>query len=190
LSKRYSEALLFTSQVHEKQKRKGTNIPYIAHLLAVSSLVLEDGGDEDQAIAGLLHDAVEDQGGLGILEEIREKFGNEVAYIVFECSDSYTRIKLNWRKRKEDYIERLRIVNSQGVIRVSLADKLHNARSIYRDLLSDGEKIWKRFGGGRDGTIWYYQSLIQVYESKSDSLMLNELEKIVHEIMDLPNRRK
>ena len=125
LTDRFDRAFAFARHLHRDQFRKGTAIPYTAHLLAVAALVLEDGGDEDQAVAALLHDAVEDHGGLGRLEEIRQLFGERVAEIVEGCSDSFTIPKPPWRERKERYIEHLRHADA-GVRRVSLADKLHN----------------------------------------------------------------
>jgi (p)ppGpp synthase/HD superfamily hydrolase len=129
LSNRFQEALLYAAKLHARQRRKRSNIPYLAHLLAVTALVLEDGGDEDEAIAALLHDAVEDQGGLKTLKEIDQKFGARVAHIVLEVSDSTEDPKPAWRERKEQYLASLSSA-SPSAIRVSLADKVHNARTI------------------------------------------------------------
>ncbi|GAH03459.1 unnamed protein product, partial [marine sediment metagenome] len=133
LTARFEDALVFTAQLHAQQYRKGSQIPYIAHLLSVSALVIEAGGDEDLAIAALLHDAVEDQGGLETLVKIRQRFGKRVAGIVDSCSDSYIMPKPAWKPRKENYLDKLQ-TSSQEVRLVSLADKLHNARNTLRDL--------------------------------------------------------
>jgi (p)ppGpp synthase/HD superfamily hydrolase len=164
--------------------RKGTQTPYIAHLLAVAALVLEDGGDEDQAIAALLHDAVEDQGGVRTLEEIQRRYGDQVAEIVVACTDAFEDPKPPWRGRKEAYLQHL-AGESQAALRVSLADKVHNGRSIVRDLRNNGDEIWSRFKGGKEGTLWYYRSLLAVFQSVSHSRMAADLETIVREMEEL-----
>ena len=184
LTSRFRNAMQFSLELHELQLRKGTHTPYIAHLLAVTALVLEDGGDEDQAIAALLHDAVEDQGGLRTLDEIRRRFGKQVAMIVDACSDTYDSPKPPWQTRKEKYLEHLRVA-PQSVLRVSLADKLHNGRSIVQDLRVSGERTWSRFNGGKEGTLWYYRSLLAVFQAVSTSKMVSELERTVEEMESL-----
>lgn len=181
LTSRFDEALVYASRLHANQLRKGTKIPYIAHLLGVTALVLENGGDEDEAVAALLHDAAEDQGGLETLQEIRNRFGDRVADIVDSLTDSYTHPKPPWRKRKDDYIAHLRS-SSQEVRRVSLADKLHNARAILSSLQTDGEKTWLRFHGGKSGTLWYYQTLVSVFKEGGSDFMTRELERVVKQI--------
>ncbi len=181
LTERFEDALRFAAHLHARQKRKGTSVPYVAHLLSVTSLVLENGGDEDQAIAALLHDAVEDQGGKPTLQEIRRRFGERVARIVDGCTDSYGYPKPPWRKRKEDYLTHLRQADAE-VRLVSLADKLHNARSILRDLRQDGPQSLSRFNGGRSGTLWYYHSLVNIFQDLDDSPMVAELAVAVAEI--------
>jgi (p)ppGpp synthase/HD superfamily hydrolase len=181
LTGRFEDALRYAAHLHARQKRKGTPIPYVAHLLAVAGLVLENGGDEDQAIAALLHDAVEDQGGIPTLQEIRKRFGERVAHIVDGCTDAYVHPKPPWRKRKEDYLAHLRLAEAD-VRLVSLADKLHNARSILRDLRRDGPQSLSRFNGGRLGTLWYYRSLVAIFQELDDSLMVAELAEAVNEI--------
>lgn len=181
LTKRFEKALIFAVQLHAKQKRKQSKVPYIAHLLGVTGLVLEDGGDEDQAIAALLHDAVEDQGGLPTLEEIRRKFGPNVADMVLALSDSHTTFKPRWRHRKEDYIASLRKASS-GVIRISLADKVYNARSTLRDVSLEGNKAWKKFHGGKDGTLWYYRELIYAFQEHGESYLLREFINLVEDL--------
>lgn len=184
LSDRFREALDFAYRLHVNQKRKGTQIPYFAHLLGVTSLVLEDGGGEDEAIAAMLHDAVEDQGGLDTLSTIEERFGKWVAFIVDSLTDAYESPKPDWRLRKERYISHLTNAPTE-VRRVSLADKLHNARSILLSLQVEGEDIWLRFSGGKDGTLWYYDALVKVFSATGDDLMTKELSHVVSEIKKL-----
>jgi (p)ppGpp synthase/HD superfamily hydrolase len=181
LQSRFEEALLLAARLHARQKRKDKDLPYISHLLAVTALVFEDGGDEDEVIAALLHDAVEDQGGLRTLEEIRRRFGERVADIVEGCSDAMIHPKPPWRERKQAYLEHLRTA-SAGVWRVSLADKLHNARSILADLEQDGESVWSRFNGGKQGSLWYYRSLLEIFQTGDDSHMLREFTRVMEEI--------
>jgi len=184
LSHRFEEALVYAHRLHARQLRKGSPVPYISHLLAVAGLVLETGGDEDEAIAALLHDAVEDQGGRKTLEVITQRFGKRVAEIVEACSDSFTFIKPPWKQRKDSYLAHLRTA-PPSVRRVSLADKVHNVRSILFSYQQIGDEVWTRFNGRQEGTLWYYQSLAQIFqETGSDPLTLEflrlvkELEKI------------
>ncbi|NEP63181.1 MAG: HD domain-containing protein, partial [Symploca sp. SIO2G7] len=146
LSERFANALSYAHQLHVHQVRKGSGIPYIAHLLSVAALVLEDGGTEDEAIAALLHDAVEDQGGEPVLQAIQQQFGNTVAAIVQGCTDSTTIPKPPWRERKETHLKHMQEA-SPSVLRITLADTLHNARSIYIDLKQVGPQFWTRFKG-------------------------------------------
>jgi len=162
LSSRFKEALIYATQLHAQQTRKRANTPYIAHLLSVAALVLESGGDEDEAIAALLHDAVEDQGGVKTLKEIQQRFGDKVADIVESCTDAYAFPKPPWRVRKEAYIAHIEAASPEAR-RVSLADKLHNARSILRDLRFDGEGTWEKFNGVKEGTLWYYRTLLPYF---------------------------
>jgi (p)ppGpp synthase/HD superfamily hydrolase len=160
---RLHAALDYAAEAHQKQVRKGTNIAYLSHLLGVSSLVIEHGGDEDQAIAGLLHDILED---CGIVHEttIRERFGERVLKIVQACTDGTPDAsgqKAPWRERKAAYLAHLRSTPEDALL-VSACDKLHNARAIATDLAS-GEDVFARFTGGRDGTLWYYRSLAEVF---------------------------
>ncbi|MCI0518647.1 MAG: HD domain-containing protein [Chloroflexi bacterium] len=187
LSPRFDEALVYAAQLHRGQMRKSTQgrerrIPYIAHLLAVSSLALENGGDEDAAIAALLHDAVEDQGGREVLEEIRRRFGDHVAMIVDGCTDAYTIPKPPWKGRKEAYLARL--VNEPPEVRlVSLADKVHNARGILDDLRNEGVMSLDRFNGGREGTLWYYNALAAIFSEGEGTIPLaDEFVRVVTEI--------
>ena len=185
LSARFEETLVFAAQLHSHQIRKGSQTPYIAHLLSVAALVIEAGADEDTAIAALLHDAVEDQGGLETLAEIRQRFGDRVAEIVDSCSDAYTIPKPPWRERKEAYLAHLPAATPEARL-VSLADKLHNARSIYRDLRS-GEHIWEKFNGGKAGTLWYYRSLVDIFQQLDENFLVDELARVVDQIEGLSN---
>ena len=164
LTDRFDRALLYATHVHGGQVRKGTSTPYVAHLLAVAATVLEYGGDEDLAIAALLHDSAEDQGGTARLEDVRNRFGERVAGIVEACSDSLADTgrgerKAHWQERKEAYLARLQKAH-EDILRVSLADKVHNARAILRDLRKPdvSEKVWARFGQPKEQTLWYYRS--------------------------------
>lgn len=181
LSDRFTNAIKLAAQLHSSQLRKGTNIPYISHLLGVTSLVLEHGGNEDEAIAAMLHDAVEDQGGWETLALIESQFGANVAAIVRGCTDSYETPKPAWRIRKENYLKHLAEADS-SVHLVSNADKLHNARAILNDLRICRESVWQRFNGGREGTIWYYKSLANTFQELNGGALANELNRVVSEI--------
>jgi (p)ppGpp synthase/HD superfamily hydrolase len=181
LTNKFEEALVYANHLHAEQKRKRSLVPYIAHLLGVTSLVLEDGGNEDEAIAALLHDAVEDQGGLDTLEEIRLRFGDIVAEIVLSVSDSFTDPKPPWRERKEKYIASISSASPQA-LRVSLADKVYNARTTLRDIRIEGELAWERFNGGKKGTLWYYRRLIEEFSKRGSSSLLNELIRIYDQL--------
>jgi (p)ppGpp synthase/HD superfamily hydrolase len=186
LTNRFSQALSFTFELHRDQFRKGNEIPYIAHLLAVAALVIESGGTENEAIAGLLHDAPEDQGGLDTLDQIRSLFGDQVAAIVDGCTDTYITPKPPWRERKEIYLRHLSGASVQ-VRRVSLADKLNNSMAILRDYRIFGEEIWDHFKGGKEGTLWYYRSLVIIFQESGSDWMTLELERVVSEIEQLVN---
>jgi (p)ppGpp synthase/HD superfamily hydrolase len=181
LSPRFEAALVMAVQLHSGQLRKGTNVPYVSHLLAVTSLVLENGGTEDQAISAVLHDAVEDQGGLLTLDRIRKHFGEKVADIVEHCSDSTGDPKPEWRLRKEKYIAGITEMPLDAAL-VSCADKLHNARAILNDLRICGDELWGRFTGGKKGTIWYYRSLASAFHEKLGNSLSVELERTVGDI--------
>lgn len=181
LSPRFREALDWAAYLHRSQVRKGTEIPYISHLLAVSSLVLEHGGDEDAAIAALLHDAAEDQGGEPTLREIRRRFGDEVADIVAGCTDTLESEKPPWKERKEAYIASLR-TKPLAVRRVSAADKLHNARAILADYRRETEALWQRFTGKRE-TLWYYRALADEFlRAPSPGELAQELDRVVRRL--------
>lgn len=179
LSMRFQEALGYAADLHNTQTRKASEVPYIGHLLSVAGLVIEADGTETEAIAALLHDAAEDQGGEATLAEIERRFGADVAKIVDECSDTVITPKPPWRQRKEDYIAHLREA-SDSTIRVSMADKLDNARAILRDLRRHGEKVWQRFNTNDPHEhLWYYRSLLEVYRSRSDSWIVDELASVI-----------
>ena len=182
LTERFDNALQFAHGVHRSQPRKDTTIPYVSHLLSVAGLVLESGGDEDLAIAALLHDAVEDaedMSGEEMSDRIRVKFGDRVADIVDGCSDAKSSpggSKPPWRSRKEAYLEHLRSA-PHDVLRVSIADKVHNARSIATDQDRFGEELWKRFSSTSEESRWYYTSLRDIYKERiSDSYLIKELD--------------
>lgn len=181
LSTRFEEALVFAHGLHAHQLRKGGAIPYISHLLSVAALVLEYGGDEDEAIAGLLHDAVEDQGGETTRQEIRRRFGETVVAIVDGCSDSDTSPKPPWQARKEAYLAHLRTA-PPSVLLVSAADKLHNLRSLLTDYRLVHEALWQRFKTGKQGTLWYYRSLVEVYQTCYPSPLTDEVTRTFEEL--------
>ena len=162
LTERFDEAFHYAHRLHRTQTRKGTPIPYISHLMTVAALVVEHGGNEDQAIASLLHDAAEDQGGAETLAHIRNTFGDSVAAIVSDCTDAWTEPKPDWRPRKEAYLAILPNKPAQSLL-VSLADKTHNAEAILFDYRVLGDELWPRFNGGADGTRWYYNALAEVF---------------------------
>lgn len=167
-SQRFGRAAARAAQWHATQKRKGSETPYLSHLLGVASLVLEDGGDEDQAIAALLHDAAEDAGGERILTLITQEFGERVASIVRACSDSLTEdaeVKAPWRERKEDAIVHLR-ESPDEVLVVAAADKLHNLRTTVVDHAAIGDEVWERFKTGREGFLWYHEQLHELFAER------------------------
>jgi (p)ppGpp synthase/HD superfamily hydrolase len=181
LGPRFLRAFLFAAEKHAGQTRKASTIPYIAHLMGVASLVLEFSGDEDMAIAALLHDVVEDCGGKPMLKEVRRRFGSRVAKIVEGCTDSDTDPKPPWRERKETYIRHLKTADSETRL-VSAADKLNNVRSIISDHREIGESIWSRFQGGRDGTLWYYRALLDEFLRRKPNRLIRELELAIREL--------
>ena len=184
LSPRFDQALHYEVLIHAGQLRKGTEIPYLSHLLGVASIALEYGANEDQAIGALLHDAGEDAGGRGRIEDIRQRFGNEVADIVDGCTDADVVPKPEWRKRKADYIAHIATA-SAAVRLVSASDKLHNARAILRDYRVHGEELWPRFTGGKDGTLWYYRALVAAFTAAETNELGRELKRVVAEIESL-----
>ena len=189
LTERFSDAVEFARRTHEGDVRKGTSVPYLSHLMSVSALVLEHGGSEDQAIAGLLHDTAEDHGGQRKLDEIRGRFGDTVADIVAVCTDSLAdrrEDKEPWWPRKVKYVDHLASAPEEALL-VSAADKLHNARCILADLRRDGTAVWGLFNkdAGRVGTLWYYRRLAGVFaEHLAGSTLAAELQRTVGSILD------
>ncbi|MBD2446056.1 bifunctional (p)ppGpp synthetase/guanosine-3',5'-bis(diphosphate) 3'-pyrophosphohydrolase [Nostoc sp. FACHB-152] len=181
LSDRFTQALTYATELHANQVRKGSGVPYIAHLLGVASIALEYGANEDEAIASLLHDAIEDQGGASTREEIRCRFGDNVTAIVDGCTDADTTPKPPWKQRKKAYIAHIPQA-SPSVLLVSAADKLYNARSILKDYRLLGDSLWQRFQGGKDGTLWYYRSLVDAFKQTGNLEIFAELERVVTEI--------
>jgi len=181
LSSRFEESLLYAARLHASQLRKGGSIPYVAHLLGVASIALQYGANEDEAIAALLHDAIEDQGGAATREEIRRRFGDGVVDIVNGCTDADSLPKPPWKRRKETYVAHVR--NAPASVRlVSACDKLQNARAILADYRVLGDSLWRRFSGGKDGTLWYYRALIQVFREAGTNPLIDELDRVVTEI--------
>jgi (p)ppGpp synthase/HD superfamily hydrolase len=184
---RFLRAFSFAAEKHQGQVRKASTIPYIAHLVGVASLVLEAGGDEDLAIAALLHDVVEDCGGAPMLKEVRRRFGKRVAHVVEGCTDADTDPKPPWRERKEKYLDHLKQADSDTRM-VSAADKLNNVRSILSDYRAIGESVWSRFNGGREGTLWYYRTLRDIFLRYPRNRITQDLELAVHELDSLAGR--
>jgi len=174
LTDRFCEALNYATRLHAAQRRKVDGTPYVAHLLRVCGIVLEAGGDEDEAIAALLHDAVEDQGGVRTGEEIRRRFGDRVAGIVFACSDALVTPKPPWRDRKRAYLARLR-QESRSVCLVKVADKLDNVRSLLLAYRRVQESLWSHFKGGREGTLWYYRAAVAALREQQGGTLYNGL---------------
>lgn len=184
LTPRYDEAVRYAISLHRHDMRKITGGSYVGHLLRVSGLVLEYGGTEEEAIAGLLHDALEDQNRPGLEAEISLRFGPRVLEIVKACSDTTERPKPPWRERKEQFLERLKHANS-AVRLVVAADKWDNVMSLIVLLRTFGPSVWENFRGGRDGTLWYYRSVVDILRQASHNPLLVDLEKRVGELESL-----
>ncbi|BAY16968.1 metal dependent phosphohydrolase [Anabaenopsis circularis NIES-21] len=181
LTANFESALVYATHLHRHQTRKISGVPYISHLLSVAALVLEAGGTEEEAIAALLHDSIEDQGGKSTREEIRQRFGERIVAIVDGCTESDTHPKPPWEERKQKYLENLRHA-SPSIRLVSLADKLHNARSLLADLRQHGSSVWQEFKAGREGTIWFYQQLEQVYLATGSDFLTEEFSRVIQEL--------
>jgi (p)ppGpp synthase/HD superfamily hydrolase len=186
-SLKFRKALNYAVLVHARQVRKKTGRPYIGHLMSVTSIVIEYGGDEEMAIAALLHDAVEDQGGLSRLRDIRRKFGKRVAHIVDGCTDCYIEPKPPWIERKRAYIDRIR-KESADVLLVSAADKLSNVRETLHDLRTNGSAVFKRFAGKKDGTLWYYRALVDEFRKAGGTPLVEELHRAVSELESVASK--
>lgn len=184
LTERFEDALAYAAHIHGTQVRKATEIPYVAHLLGVTSIALDYGADEDEAIAALLHDSIEDVGP-EVRDEIRDRYGENVLEIVEGCTDTDQKPKPAWRKRKEEYIRHVAGSNP-SVLLVSASDKLHNARAILADYRVLGDALWSRFKGGKDGTLWYYRALVDAFRGAGTNPMLvDELDRTVTELEEL-----
>jgi (p)ppGpp synthase/HD superfamily hydrolase len=190
VGKRFRDALVWAAELHEDQNRKGGTVPYVAHLLGVVAIVLEHGGSEDTAIAALLHDALEDQAHKISEGEIRARFGEAVERIVIECSDGtpeeqQDRSHDRWYARKKKYIADI-AHKSDGALMVSMADKLHNVRSMLEDYRAQGDSLWSRFTTGREGNLWYYATMVEAYEKRVGRTRLwGELARTVSEMRNL-----
>jgi (p)ppGpp synthase/HD superfamily hydrolase len=186
---KFERALSFASRLHRGQKRKGTDVPYLSHLLAVAAIAIEHGASEDEAIAALLHDSIEDQaaahgGAAGLRGELRQKFGDAVLAIVDGCTDAETTPKPPWQPRKKAFLARLD--GAPGpVLLVTGADKLHNARSIVSGLRAEGEAVWARFNGGKEGTLWYYRSVCEILLRRLPGRLSEDLARAVLEMSAL-----
>lgn len=184
MTPRFAEAFLFAERLHCTQVRKKTQVPTISHLMAVAALVLENGGDEDEAMAALLHDTAEDCGGRPVLDEIRRRFGDSVASIVEGCSDTLESPKPRWKPRKESYLEHLETAPEAHLL-VSLADKVHNARSLAFEYRRVGDDLWQRFSASQEQTMWYYESLLAIFRRRcpeAHRLLVNELAKALRDL--------
>lgn len=192
VGKRFRDALVWAAELHEDQKRKGGDVPYVSHLIGVASIVLEHGGDEDQAIGALLHDALEDQAHKMSPNEIRARFGDRVEAIVEACTDGNPeeqrdRDPARWRVRKQIYIDQVATKPADALL-VSMADKLYNARAILEDFREIGDKLWPRFTAGRDGNLWYYRALLTAFKARLEDRpgggirLWHELDRTVAEI--------
>lgn len=184
LSQEFEEALIYATRVHGGQLRKKTQIPYIGHLLGVCAIALEYGANETQAIAALLHDAVEDGGGPARQKEIEEKFGPAVGEIVAGCTDTDQTPKPPWRERKENYIAHLRHASASTRL-VSAADKLHNCRAIVHNWREVGDEVWLRFNSGKEGALWYYRALVNAFREHEPNELIEELDRVVTEMETL-----
>ena len=181
LTERFDEALVYASCIHRDQRRKGADIPYVSHLLGVAAIAIENGATEDQAIAALLHDAVEDQGGAERLEDIRMRYGEEVARIVEDCTDSDMEPKPPWRGRKEAYLASLSHKPAAS-LEVTIADKTHNAGAIVADLHVHREQVWTRFTGGKGGSLWYYRALADAFAKLAPGTASDRFARLVDEM--------
>jgi (p)ppGpp synthase/HD superfamily hydrolase len=181
LSQKFELALVYATRLHADQIRKVDGTPYIAHLLSVAAMVLEAGGCEAEAIAGLLHDSLEDQGSAQTKAEIRQQFGEEVFSIIEGCTESEIIPKPPWMERKERYLAQL-LIGSPSVRLVSLADKLHNARSLLASLYQFGEEVWTYFKVGKDSTLWFYKALMPIYRTIDRPWMVQEFEEVILEL--------
>ena len=184
LSPQFEKALIYATRIHGGKLRKKTRIPYIGHILGVAAIAMEYGANETEAIAALLHDAVEDGGGPRRLRDIERKFGRKVARRVDGCTDTDQIPKPPWRERKENYIAQLKRASASTRL-VSAADKLHNTRAILHNLRQEGDNVWSRFNGGKEGALWYYRSLVSAFREHGSNELIEELDRVVTKIEEL-----
>jgi (p)ppGpp synthase/HD superfamily hydrolase len=190
LSRKFEQALVYATRIHGGQLRKKTRIPYIAHIIGVTAIAMEYGANETQAIGALLHDAVEDCGGAKRLRDIEKKFGQAVAKIVDGCTDTDQTPKPPWLTRKKDYIAHLKHAPLSTQL-VSASDKLHNLRAIVMSYRTDGDKLWSRFKGGKEGTLWYYAALLEAFsKTKRLAPLLAEINRTLTTLEALANKRR
>ena len=186
LSSKFDRALLYAAKLHRGKLRKKTKIPDIAHVLGVTAIALEYGANQTEAIAALLHDAVEDAGGRKRLSDIRRKFGHAVAKIVDGCTDSYAEPKPSWLDRKKQYVAHVRRASISTKL-VSASDKLQNVRSLLRNYREEGEQLWQRYDSGKEGALWYYRALVKAFTGKRIRPLVQELDRAVSELESLAN---
>jgi (p)ppGpp synthase/HD superfamily hydrolase len=186
LSRQFEKALTYATRIHGGQRRKKTRIPYIAHILGVAAIAMEYGADETEAIAALLHDAVEDCGGAKRLRDIERKFGKDVARIVEGCTDTDQTPKPPWLERKKAYVAHVRRAPMSTKL-VSASDKLHNVRAILMDYRKEGEKLWSRFNRGKQGALWYYRALVSAFNGKRIQPLVQELDRTLTKLELLSN---
>jgi (p)ppGpp synthase/HD superfamily hydrolase len=190
LSKQFERALVYATRIHGRQLRKKTKIPYIAHILGVTAIAMEYGANETEAMAALLHDAVEDCGGAKRLRDIERKFGKAVAKIVDGCTDTYETPKPPWLERKKAYVAHVWHAPISTKL-VSASDKLHNVRAILMNYREEGEKLWSRFNGGKQGTLWYYRALVNAFDgAKRIQPLVQEIDRVLTELESLANKGK
>ncbi len=186
LSRQFEKALIYATRIHGGQLRKKTRIPYSAHILGVAAIAMEYGANETEAIAALLHDAVEDCGGAKRLRDIERKFGKKVARIVEGCTDTDQTPKPPWLERKKAYVAHVRHALTPTKL-VSASDKLHNVRAILMDYRREGERLWSRFNGGKQGALWYYRALVNAFSGKRIQPLVQELNRTLTQLEVLSN---
>ncbi len=183
-SARLDDAFTLARQLHDTQTRKGSSVPYLSHLLAVAGIVSEHGGDEDQVIAALLHDSVEDQGGSALLEKLRGQFGDRVATLIEACTDAFDKPKPPWKERKLGYLSRIPQAPREARLIIA-ADKIHNLRSMIADYEIVGEKLWDRFTASREETLWYYRSVYDAIRRDWDHAIASSYERELAKLVSL-----
>ena len=184
LSERFEQALLYAHELHGDQYRRGTAVPYMAHLMGVASLVLEYGGDEEQAIAAFLHDAIEDCGHLTSYEEVRRRFGERVTGIVRACTDADSTPRPPWLERKAAYVARVDHEPADARL-VSAADKLYNVRALLKDYRLTGSAVWQRYTGNPADVLWYYRALVTAFRVAGAHPIVDDLDRAVTELEDV-----